>query len=115
MNTHPPTHTHIPYHSIPWFHPHQAATEEEHSNNQGGLQSPYANPSLGSPVRVHSEMVGVSGQDGGGPLLRKLRNIHSFELDRRLTLETKPSPEGFMEAWSVPLLTPCPSIPSILH
>uniref|UniRef100_A0A673ZKD9 non-specific serine/threonine protein kinase n=1 Tax=Salmo trutta TaxID=8032 RepID=A0A673ZKD9_SALTR len=89
----------------------KAATEEEHSNNQGGLQSLYANPSLGSPVRVHSEMVGVSGQDGGGPLLRKLRNIHSFELDRRLTLETKPSPEGFMEAWSVPLLTPCATGP----
>ncbi|XP_038822911.1 tau-tubulin kinase 2-like [Salvelinus namaycush] len=78
----------------------KAATEEEHSNNQGGLQSPYANLSLGSPVRVHSEMVGVSGQDGGSPLLRKLRNIHSFELDRRLTLETKPSPERFMEACS---------------
>uniref|UniRef100_A0AAZ3RT11 non-specific serine/threonine protein kinase n=1 Tax=Oncorhynchus tshawytscha TaxID=74940 RepID=A0AAZ3RT11_ONCTS len=75
----------------------KAATEEEHSNNQGGLQSPYANLSLGSPVRVHSEIVGVSGQDGGSPLLRKLRNIHSFELDRRLTLETKPSPERFME------------------
>uniref|UniRef100_A0A4W5QJB2 non-specific serine/threonine protein kinase n=1 Tax=Hucho hucho TaxID=62062 RepID=A0A4W5QJB2_9TELE len=78
----------------------KAATEEEHSNNQGGLQSPYANLSLGSPVRVHSEMVGASGQDGGGPLFRKLRNIHSFELDRRLTLEAKPSPERFMEAWS---------------
>nr|XP_029543522.1 tau-tubulin kinase 2 isoform X2 [Oncorhynchus nerka] len=79
----------------------KAATEEEHSNNQGGLQSPHANPSLGSPVRVHSEMVGASGQDGGGPLLRKLRNIHSFELDRRLTLEAKPSPERFLEACSV--------------
>ncbi|XP_041710636.1 tau-tubulin kinase 2-like isoform X2 [Coregonus clupeaformis] len=78
----------------------KAATEEENSNNQGGLQSPYANPSLGSPVRVHSEMVGASGQDGGGPLLRKLRNIHSFELDRRLTLEAKPSHERFMEACS---------------
>ncbi|XP_029585450.1 tau-tubulin kinase 2 isoform X2 [Salmo trutta] len=79
----------------------KAATEEEHSNNQGGLQSPHANPSLGSPVRVHSEMVGASGQDGGGPLLRKLRNIHSFELERRLTLEAKPSPERFLEACSV--------------
>ncbi|XP_035599469.1 tau-tubulin kinase 2-like isoform X1 [Oncorhynchus keta] len=79
----------------------KAATEEEHSNNQGGLQSPHANPSLGSPVRVHSEMLGASGQDGGGPLLRKLRNIHSFELDRRLTLEAKPSPERFLEACSV--------------
>ncbi|XP_010895583.2 tau-tubulin kinase 2 isoform X1 [Esox lucius] len=77
----------------------KAATEEEHSNNLGALQSPYANPSLGSPVRVHSELVG-SGQDGGGPLLRKLRNIHSFELDRRLTLEAKPSPERFLESCS---------------
>ncbi|KAJ7990848.1 hypothetical protein DPEC_G00291170 [Dallia pectoralis] len=77
----------------------KAPTEEEHSNNQGAPQSPYANPSLGSPVRVHSDLVG-SGQDAGGPLLRKLRNIHSMELDRRLILETKPSPERFLETCS---------------
>ncbi|XP_034531625.1 tau-tubulin kinase 2 isoform X1 [Notolabrus celidotus] len=73
----------------------KAGTEEEHSNNQGnqGHQSPYAGPSLGSPVK-HSEG-GVADRDG--PLLRKLRNIHSFELERRLGLETKPSPERFQD------------------
>ncbi|XP_044022231.1 tau-tubulin kinase 2 isoform X2 [Siniperca chuatsi] len=77
----------------------KAATEEEHSNNQGnqGHQSPYAGPSLGSPVKLHPE--GVA-SDRDGPLLRKLRNIHSFELERRLGLESKPSPERFLEACS---------------
>ncbi|XP_023286519.1 tau-tubulin kinase 2 isoform X2 [Seriola lalandi dorsalis] len=77
----------------------KAATEEEHSNNQGnqGHQSPYAGPSLGSPVKLHSE---VMASDRDGPLLRKLRNIHSFELERRLGLESKPSPERFLEACS---------------
>lgn len=75
----------------------KAGTEEEHSNNQGnqGQQSPYAGPSLGSPVKLHSE---VAASDRDGPLLRKLRNIHSFELERRLGLESKPSPERFLEA-----------------
>ncbi|XP_042356995.1 tau-tubulin kinase 2 isoform X2 [Plectropomus leopardus] len=77
----------------------KAATEEEHSNNQGnhGHQSPYAGPSLGSPVKLPSEVVP---SDRDGPLLRKLRNIHSFELERRLGLESKPSPERFLEACS---------------
>lgn len=81
----------------------QAATEEEHSNQ--GHQSPYAGPSMGSPVKVLSEVVA---SDRDGPLLRKLRNIHSFELERRLGLESKPSPERFLEAWSVhqPPLSP---------
>ncbi|KAG5857913.1 hypothetical protein ANANG_G00024440 [Anguilla anguilla] len=74
----------------------KAATEEEHSQNQGN-QSPYAGPSLGSPVRVRSEIVP---SDRDAPLLRKLRNIHSFELERRLTLEPKPSTERFLEACS---------------
>ncbi|CAJ1074459.1 tau-tubulin kinase 2 isoform X2 [Xyrichtys novacula] len=74
----------------------KAGTEEEHSNNLGnqGHQSPYAGPSLGSPVK-HSE---GGAADRDGPLLRKLRNIHSFELERRLGLESKPSPERFLEA-----------------
>uniref|UniRef100_A0AAQ5Z9V6 non-specific serine/threonine protein kinase n=1 Tax=Amphiprion ocellaris TaxID=80972 RepID=A0AAQ5Z9V6_AMPOC len=68
----------------------KAATEEEHSNNQcnQGHQSPYTGPSLGSPVKLHSEVVA---SDRDGPLLRKLRNIHSFELERRLGLESKPT------------------------
>lgn len=74
----------------------QAAAEEEQANNHcnQGQQSPYAGPSLGSPVKLHSEVVG---SDRDGPLLRKLRNIHSFELERRLGLESKPGPERFME------------------
>ncbi|XP_039993973.1 tau-tubulin kinase 2 isoform X1 [Xiphias gladius] len=77
----------------------KVAMEEEHSNNQGnqGNQSPYAGPSLGSPVKLQSE---VMGSDRDGPLLRKLRNIHSFELERRLALESKPSPDRFLEACS---------------
>ncbi|XP_023127911.2 tau-tubulin kinase 2 isoform X1 [Amphiprion ocellaris] len=77
----------------------KAATEEEHSNNQcnQGHQSPYTGPSLGSPVKLHSEVVA---SDRDGPLLRKLRNIHSFELERRLGLESKPSPERFVDACS---------------
>uniref|UniRef100_A0A3Q3KTT5 Tau tubulin kinase 2a n=1 Tax=Mastacembelus armatus TaxID=205130 RepID=A0A3Q3KTT5_9TELE len=68
----------------------KAATEEEQGNKQGsqGHQSPYVGASLGSPVKLHSE-VGASDRDG--PLLRKLRNIHSFELERRLGLESKPT------------------------
>lgn len=75
----------------------QAGAEEEQANNQcnQGQQSPYAGPSLGSPVKLHSEA--VVGSDRDGPLLRKLRNIHSFELERRLGLESKPGAERFME------------------
>lgn len=74
----------------------QAGAEEEQANNHGnpGQQSPYAGPSLGSPVKLHSEALG---SDREGPLLRKLRNIHSFELERRLGLESKPGPERFVE------------------
>ncbi|XP_047467462.1 tau-tubulin kinase 2 isoform X2 [Mugil cephalus] len=77
----------------------KAAAEEEHSNNQGnqGHQSPYAGPSLGSPVKLHADVVA---SDRDGPLLRKLRNIHSFELEKRLGLESKPSPERFLDACS---------------
>ncbi|XP_036449700.1 tau-tubulin kinase 2 [Colossoma macropomum] len=64
-------------------------TEEEHSNR--GSPSPHA----GSPVRVRSE---VMPSDKDAPLLRKLRNIHSFELEKRLTLEPKPNTERFVEA-----------------
>ncbi|MGH0180697.1 UNVERIFIED_CONTAM: hypothetical protein FKN15_021689 [Acipenser sinensis] len=75
----------------------KAATEEEHSQNQGN-NSPHAGPSMGSPVRVRSETMQ---SDREAPLLRKLRSIHSFELERRLTLEPKPSTERFLEACSV--------------
>lgn len=74
----------------------QGPTEEEHSNK--GNPSPQAGPNLGSPVCLRSDMVP---SDRDAPLLRKLRNIHSFELDKRLTLEPKPNPEHFVEAWFV--------------
>lgn len=74
----------------------QGTTEEEHSNK--GNPSPQAGPSLGSPVCLRSEVVP---SDRDAPLLRKLRNIHSFELDKRLTLEPKPNTERFVEAWLV--------------
>ncbi|XP_056624245.1 tau-tubulin kinase 2 isoform X1 [Triplophysa dalaica] len=72
-------------------------TEGEHSNH--GNQSPHGGPSIGSPVRVRSEVVP---SDRDTPLLRKLRNIHSFELEKRLTLETKPNTERFVEACKQP-------------
>uniref|UniRef100_A0A3B3XF03 Protein kinase domain-containing protein n=1 Tax=Poecilia mexicana TaxID=48701 RepID=A0A3B3XF03_9TELE len=76
----------------------KAAAEEEQGNNQArqGHQSPYAGPSLGSPVKPHSEAVA---SDREGPLLRKLRNIHSLELERRLSLESKSSPERLLDNW----------------
>ncbi|XP_061752256.1 tau-tubulin kinase 2 isoform X2 [Nerophis ophidion] len=78
----------------------KAAAEEEHSNDpqaNQGHQGPYVGPSLGSPVKMPSE---VAASDREGPLLRKLRNIHSFELEKRLGLESKPNPERFLEACS---------------
>ncbi|RVE57522.1 hypothetical protein OJAV_G00216790 [Oryzias javanicus] len=75
----------------------KGATEEDQSNNHGnaGPQSPHGGPPLGSPVKLPSE-VGASDRDAA--LLRKLRNIHSFELERRLGLDSKPSPERFLDS-----------------
>uniref|UniRef100_A0A1A8D507 non-specific serine/threonine protein kinase n=3 Tax=Nothobranchius kadleci TaxID=1051664 RepID=A0A1A8D507_NOTKA len=77
----------------------KTGTEDDQCNNQGnhGHQSPYAGPSLGSPVKLHSE---VAPGDRDGPLMRKLRNIHSLELERRLGLDSKPSSERFPDACS---------------
>ncbi|XP_061896940.1 tau-tubulin kinase 2 isoform X1 [Entelurus aequoreus] len=78
----------------------KAAAEEEHSNDppaNQGHQGPCVGPSLGSPVKTPSE---AAASDREGPLLRKLRNIHSFELEKRLGLESKPNPERFLEACS---------------
>ncbi|XP_053553770.1 tau-tubulin kinase 2 [Bombina bombina] len=70
----------------------KAATEEEHSHgNANGLHNA---PSLGSPIRVRSEITQL---DRDVPLLRKLRNIHSFELEKRMTLESKPDADKFLE------------------
>ncbi|XP_058521967.1 tau-tubulin kinase 2 isoform X2 [Ochotona princeps] len=70
----------------------KAATEEENSHGQanGMLNA----PSLGSPIRVRSE---IAQPDRDVPLVRKLRSIHSFELEKRLTLEPKPDTDKFLE------------------
>ncbi|XP_036300524.1 tau-tubulin kinase 2 isoform X1 [Pipistrellus kuhlii] len=70
----------------------KAATEEENSHGQanGVLNA----PSLGSPIRVRSE---ITQPDRDVPLVRKLRSIHSFELEKRLTLEPKPDTDKFLE------------------
>ncbi|XP_037690102.1 tau-tubulin kinase 2 isoform X2 [Choloepus didactylus] len=71
----------------------KATTEEENSHGQanGMLNA----PSLGSPIRVHSE---ITQPDRDVPLVRKLRSIHSFELEKCLTLEPKPDTDKFLEA-----------------
>ncbi|XP_066199859.1 tau-tubulin kinase 2 isoform X1 [Saccopteryx leptura] len=70
----------------------KAATEEENSHGQAnGILNA---PSLGSPIRVRSE---ITQPDRDVPLVRKLRSIHSFELEKRLTLEPKPDADKFLE------------------
>ncbi|KAM7041781.1 tau-tubulin kinase 2 [Acridotheres tristis] len=70
----------------------KAATEEENSHGAGnGMLNA---PSLGSPIRVRSETTQL---DRDVPLVRKLRSIHSFELEKRLTLESKPDTDKFLE------------------
>ncbi|XP_058397357.1 tau-tubulin kinase 2 isoform X2 [Diceros bicornis minor] len=70
----------------------KVATEEENSHGQAnGILNV---PSLGSPIRVRSE---ITQPDRDVPLVRKLRSIHSFELEKRLTLEPKPDTDKFLE------------------
>uniref|UniRef100_A0A670I0P4 Tau tubulin kinase 2 n=1 Tax=Podarcis muralis TaxID=64176 RepID=A0A670I0P4_PODMU len=71
---------------------HKAATEEE--NSHGPINGMLNAPSLGSPIRVRSETTQL---DRDVPLVRKLRSIHSFELEKRLTLESKPDTDKFLE------------------
>uniref|UniRef100_A0A8C3RUE8 non-specific serine/threonine protein kinase n=1 Tax=Chelydra serpentina TaxID=8475 RepID=A0A8C3RUE8_CHESE len=70
----------------------KASTEEE--NSHGPVNGMLNAPSLGSPVRVRSETTQL---DRDVPLMRKLRSIHSFELEKRLTLESKPDTDKFLE------------------
>ncbi|XP_060616998.2 tau-tubulin kinase 2 isoform X1 [Anolis sagrei] len=70
----------------------KAATEEE--NSHGPINGMLNAPSLGSPIRVRSE---TTQPDRDVPLVRKLRTIHSFELEKRLTLESKPDTDKFLE------------------
>jgi len=72
----------------------QAATEEE--NSHGPVNGMLNAPSLGSPIRVRSETTQL---DRDVPLVRKLRSIHSFELEKRLMLESKPDTDKFLETW----------------
>ncbi|XP_069773449.1 tau-tubulin kinase 2-like isoform X2 [Narcine bancroftii] len=69
----------------------KGGTEEESSHGTGNV------PQNGSPVKVRSETLQP---DRDMPLLRKLRSIHSFEFEKRLTLEPKPSTDKFLEACS---------------
>ncbi|KAF6133509.1 tau tubulin kinase 2 [Phyllostomus discolor] len=70
----------------------KATTEEENSHGQAnGILNA---PSLGSPIRVRSE---ITQADRDVPLMRKLRSIHSFELEKHLTLEPKPDTDKFLE------------------
>ncbi|XP_063145948.1 tau-tubulin kinase 2 [Candoia aspera] len=71
---------------------HKATTEEE--NSHGPINGMFNAPSLGSPIRVRSE---TTQPDRDVPLVRKLRSIHSFELEKRLTLESKPDADRFLE------------------
>uniref|UniRef100_A0A8D0BT81 non-specific serine/threonine protein kinase n=1 Tax=Salvator merianae TaxID=96440 RepID=A0A8D0BT81_SALMN len=71
---------------------HKAATEEQ--NSHGPVNGMLNAPSLGSPVRVRSETTQL---DRDVPLVRKLRSVHSFELEKRLTLESKPDTDKFLE------------------
>ncbi|XP_028622976.1 tau-tubulin kinase 2 [Grammomys surdaster] len=100
----------------------KAATEEENSHGQvnGVLNA----PSLGSPIRVRSE---ITQPDRDVPLVRKLRSIHSFELEKRLTLEPKPDTDKFLETCMekmqkdssagkepvLPALPPKPCVPAV--
>ncbi|NXB17301.1 TTBK2 kinase, partial [Rhagologus leucostigma] len=70
----------------------KAATEEE--NSHGPVNGMLNAPSLGSPIRVRSETTQL---DRDVPLVRKLRSIHSFELEKRMTLESKPDTDKFLE------------------
>ncbi|NWV25545.1 TTBK2 kinase, partial [Origma solitaria] len=70
----------------------KAATEEE--NSHGPANGMLNAPSLGSPIRVRSETTLL---DRDVPLVRKLRSIHSFELEKRMTLEPKPDTDKFLE------------------
>ncbi|NXK95091.1 TTBK2 kinase, partial [Formicarius rufipectus] len=70
----------------------KAATEEE--NSHGPMNGMLNAPSLGSPIRVRSETTQL---DRDVPLVRKLRSIHSFELEKRMTLESKPDTDKFLE------------------
>ncbi|KAJ0062887.1 hypothetical protein NL108_008221, partial [Boleophthalmus pectinirostris] len=74
----------------------QTGTEDEHSNNQlpPAAQSLYPTQGASSPVKLHPEVP----HDRDAPLLRKLRNIHSLEQEKRRSLA---SPDRFTDGGPV--------------
>ncbi|KAJ7988047.1 hypothetical protein DPEC_G00319590 [Dallia pectoralis] len=71
-------------------------SEDEHSQNQGGNQSPNNGSVQSSPRRVRSETMFM---DRAGPLLRRMRHSQSLAFEKRLAPEPKPTIERFLEAY----------------
>ncbi|CAB1342686.1 unnamed protein product, partial [Coregonus sp. 'balchen'] len=70
--------------------------EDEHSQNQGGNQSPNTGSVQSSPRRVRSETMFL---DRAAPLLRRMRHSQSLAFEKRLAPEPKPTIERFLEAY----------------
>uniref|UniRef100_A0A674E947 Tau tubulin kinase 2b n=1 Tax=Salmo trutta TaxID=8032 RepID=A0A674E947_SALTR len=70
-------------------------SEDEHSQNQGGNQSPNTGSVQSSPRRVRSETMFL---DRAAPLLRRMRHSQSLAFEKRLAPEPKPTIERFLEA-----------------
>uniref|UniRef100_A0A3P8YDC1 non-specific serine/threonine protein kinase n=1 Tax=Esox lucius TaxID=8010 RepID=A0A3P8YDC1_ESOLU len=73
----------------------QVLSEDEHSQNQGGNQSPNNGSVQSSPRRVRSETMFM---DRAVPLLRRMRHSQSLAFEKRLAPEPKPTIERFLEA-----------------
>ncbi|XP_010876741.1 tau-tubulin kinase 2b isoform X2 [Esox lucius] len=71
-------------------------SEDEHSQNQGGNQSPNNGSVQSSPRRVRSETMFM---DRAVPLLRRMRHSQSLAFEKRLAPEPKPTIERFLEAY----------------
>ncbi|KAL0965040.1 hypothetical protein UPYG_G00276010 [Umbra pygmaea] len=71
-------------------------SEDEHSQNQGGNQSPNTGSVQSSPRRVRSETMFM---DRAAPLLRRMRHSQSLAFEKRLAPEPKPTIERFLEAY----------------
>ncbi|KAH0620655.1 hypothetical protein JD844_021325 [Phrynosoma platyrhinos] len=82
-------------------------------NSHGPINGLLNAPSLGSPIRVRSE---TTQPDRDIPLVRKLRSIHSFELEKRLTLDMEKKKRelnaGKESAVAASQKTPIPAVSS---
>ncbi|XP_038824051.1 tau-tubulin kinase 2b isoform X2 [Salvelinus namaycush] len=74
----------------------KVVSEDEHSQNQGGNQSPNTGSVQSSPRRVRSETMFL---DRAAPLLRRMRHSQSLAFEKRLAPEPKPTIERFLEAY----------------